>query len=106
MFTLLLCTLQMSIPTGSCALKHTPHASASPVRKSAASDEVEEDVSDEITLSSGAALAAADIAGPLATVWEQKVLDRDVLATTWGGFRNNSKPVCTNNASCSGANPF
>ena len=65
--------------------------------KSAASEDVDEDVSYEnraTRATAPVALAAADIAGPLASVWEQKVLDRDVLATTWGTFRNTSTLVC------------
>ena len=60
-------------------------------QQSAASDE---DESYEKPSSSAATQAGADIAGPLAAVWEQKLLDRYVLATTWGHFRHNNKPVC------------
>ena len=84
------------LSNGKLCLKHSHSSSCKrkPSQEKSAASEVDEAVSDAKTVSSAAALAAADIAGPLAIVWEQQVLDRDVLATTWEDFRNNSKAVC------------
>jgi len=92
----LLRTLQRSANRKMLPSKHTPGSSRQ------RSDEQDPDVSDDkdIVISEGpllsrdAAQALAKATGLLTKVWEQKVLDKDVVSIVYLEFQKDHKPVC------------